>query len=547
MNRFINILKVLSKTGTSIFDSDDNRGKKVLLIIIFGMMMLPIITSYGRLIGHIYDLLESSNMEKYILDIGFLLLSIIAFVFGTFYIIKSFYFSNDLNYYLFLPIKSHELLLGKFIIVLLNQYLIQGFFFLPMVIVYGTKASKGLIYYMYSLIVFVLFPIVPLVLASIISMVIMRFSKFSKHKDLFKLLSGIMSVVIVILINVIMRRYLDFNTDSEDINTIIDTMRHSQNNKVLSIFFQAKPASNALSNSGGLQGILEIVLFLLSTVIGVFIYLIIGKKLYLKGARGLNESGKKNKKIKVRFSKRSKVIAYVIYEIKTIVRTPTFAISYFITGNIWLVYIIIYPIISDMGLREIGQFINNTSGYYTILISIGITMLSFISNPIFYTPVSRNGRNFIINKFIPISYKEQIKGKIIVSVIVGGISLIVYIVLMIILKVKASFILLYILSVAPLLTYISISGLMIDMDSPKLNWESENEIIKNNFNGLMLFLINVGIFIAIFIIVKVLASFFSLASVIMVLTIYTIYLPINIMKLKKLKNTGVNKYKNLVK
>ena len=120
-------------------------------------------------------------------------------------ILTVFYYSNDIEMLLPLPLKPAQIISAKFLTVLITQYVMSSFILLPIFITYGLKSGAFITYYIYMIFIYLLFPIVPLVLASLLMTVIMRYTNIAKNKDRGNIFIGIVSILFIVGINVFLQ------------------------------------------------------------------------------------------------------------------------------------------------------------------------------------------------------------------------------------------------------------------------------------------------------------------------------------------------------
>jgi ABC-2 type transport system permease protein len=114
-----------------------------------------------------------------------------------------------------------------------------------------------------------------------------------------------------------------------------------------------------------------------------------------------------------------------------------------------------------------------------MMASILITAVNSIAS----SSISREGNSFQYMKVIPLSYKTQIKIKIISSIIVSYIALfLTIIVLSIIYKFGFVNTLLYLLLSFISVVFISTLGVFLDTVNPKLVWDDEINALRGNHN-----------------------------------------------------------------
>ena len=167
-----------------------------LMLFTVSMISLPITFMIGGAYSSFHSMGQEGSLLLLILSLG----SGISFFFGIYTIMNVFYFSEDIEVILPLPFKSSEIVFGKFIAVLINMYIYAGMLVLPL-IAYGVASGASLMYYLYGIIALFVTPILPMIYASLICMVLMRFTNLSKHKDTFRMVSGCLSLILIVVFN----------------------------------------------------------------------------------------------------------------------------------------------------------------------------------------------------------------------------------------------------------------------------------------------------------------------------------------------------------
>jgi ABC-2 type transport system permease protein len=101
MSRFWALLKVLLISNLGITSLKAQAGsdrkaffKRLGLIALFVVAFAPTIWLYVRLLRQGYDLLAPLGQQGAILTLGLVLMSVMIFFFGIFYVINYFYFAN---------------------------------------------------------------------------------------------------------------------------------------------------------------------------------------------------------------------------------------------------------------------------------------------------------------------------------------------------------------------------------------------------------------------------------------------------------------------
>ena len=514
MSKFIALARILLKTGTK--SSSNKKNKKQIKGALLGLLLIiaftPMAVGFGKFLSEAYDGLHAIGQEAVILGFGLSVVSIVIFFFGIFYAMGIFYFSMDVENLLPLPFKPWHIMGAKFTVVLIYEYLTEIIFFAPTLISYGIKSSGGILYYIYGVIIFLLLPIVPLVIASIINMIIMRFTNIAKNKDRFRLLGGIIAMCFGVGINIYIQRFSQNASQST-----ITEMFSKGNNSLLSfatkIFPSTKIAVNSLINTTNIQGFINLILFIMIAVIALIIFIILGESLYFKGVMGVSETTSKRKTLSnleliKSTSQNSSLKIYILKELKLLFRTPIYFMNCVLMNFLWPIFFMI-PVFTQKGggsqLKTITKFLQDGRSAGIVLAAFFAFMVfASSSNGISTTAISREGKNLYVLKYIPMKYKQQLMAKVLSAVVLGIAGMIMVSILGIILfKISLGLLLLMLIVgiVGILLT--SFIGIFIDLNFPKLQWNTEQEAVKRNFNVMISIIICLALGgLTVFIIIK---------------------------------------------
>jgi len=514
MSKFITLTRVLLKTGTQSSSNKKNKNgiKGILLGLLLILAFTPMAIGFGKFLSVAYDGLHAVGQEAVILGFGLSVVSVVIFFFGIFYAMSIFYFSMDVENLLPLPLKPWHIMGAKFTVVLIYEYLTEIIFFAPTLIAFGIKSSGGVLYYSYGVVIFLLLPIVPLVMASVINMIIMRFTNIAKNKDRFRLFGGIIAMCFGVGINIYIQRF------SQDVSqSAITEMFAKGNNSLLSlatkIFPSTNIAVNSLINTASTQGFINLILFIAITIVALIIFTILGDALYFKGVMGVSETSSKRKilssyELTKNTIQRSSLKIYILKELKLLFRTPIYFMNCVLMNFLWPIFLLI-PIFAQKGGRS---QLNIITGFLQDSKSTGLVLGAFFafmvfascSNAISTTAISREGKNLYILKYIPMKYKQQLMAKVLSSVVLGIAGMIVVSILGItLLKLTLDLVLLMLIvgSVGILLT--SFIGIFIDLNFPKLQWDTEQEAVKRNFNVMISMIICIALGgLTVFVIIK---------------------------------------------
>ncbi|MEW5902300.1 MAG: hypothetical protein AB1715_12620, partial [Acidobacteriota bacterium] len=153
----------------------------VVAIALIGL--LPALYIYFMLIRSLYKLLRPLGQEQAILTFGLLAGQFLILLFGLYYVVSAFYFSRDLEMLIPLPLKPFEVMLSKFIIILVNEYLTVLLLVVPVLAYFGIMAKAGPGYWVNALLIYFLLPVIPLAIVSLVVVAMMRLINLSRKKD----------------------------------------------------------------------------------------------------------------------------------------------------------------------------------------------------------------------------------------------------------------------------------------------------------------------------------------------------------------------------
>lgn len=468
-------------------------------VLILGLALLMGF-SMGTLVVQMYDALSVMEMQSLILRLLIPSAGIMVFMFGLFSVMNIFYFSRDVDNYLYLPVKAGEILSAKFLVSLIYEYFIILIFFLPMLTIYGVKDSAGILYFVYMILALLLIPVFPLVVASALAMVVMRFSNKFKNRDRFNMIAGILSLFMALGFNFGIQ-YLA-GTMSEGSNPMIGGLGDLPLFKVTGwVFPTSHYALEALISPK--SGILHILIMIGITAAALVAFYFLGNALYFKGVTGISESQANRKvltvsELKKGTSKRSVLFSYSLKELKLVYRTPVYFLNCILIS---LIYPLFFLIPMLVGSTEDGEDIKTVLAMAKdvdkgtlLMIILGAAFTLASLNIISSTAISREGKNFYVIKYIPVSYMQQIYAKILSSFYVEVIAVVIfYGLIFALIPVDPLFILgSFVLVVLASIT-INQLGILLDVLWPKLNWDMEQKAVKQNLNSMIHMFLGFGL------------------------------------------------------
>jgi ABC-2 type transport system permease protein len=468
------------------------------LVIAAGLA--PTLWLYTKIIIQGYDLLAPIQQQGAILSLCIVMVSTMIFFFGIFYVINFFYFAGDAQSLLALPLSGWQVLGARFSVVIAYEYLTQLPFLLPPLLIFGIKSGAPLTYWLYALIGFLLIPLLPLSLATIPTVVIMRFANLGRRKDLFKILGGLMVIAIAVGYQFLFQKSGINAMDPVFLQNLL-TDQNGLVNLISRIFPNTKYLGLALIAAHKAAGIINLSIFAALSLLAVALAWLVGDKLYFKGLVGSTETTVRRKTLTSSdYEKLGKgspaLLSYCMKEIRLLFRVPPYFMNCVLTNLLIPVFMIIPFLIQSRNEKEAvpwESLIAQPEGQKILMVVIvGAVIFLAGSNAITSTSLSREGKEFFISKYIPLSYKNQVLAKLLSGYmfgIIGAVLLLIGAIVLMPLDIRLIVMILAV-SLVALLPIIE-AGLLIDIFRPKLDWDNEQKAVKQNLNVLFSILFSI--------------------------------------------------------
>ncbi|NLY21040.1 MAG: hypothetical protein GXZ08_07150 [Tissierellia bacterium] len=492
MTNILSLLKIdylqLKNSISYKNSTDKNRYLKGLGIAFILLISLGPVYIMGALgIWSSYELMSIINHETLFLLVGVIMAQIVIFIFSIPTVLNKYYFMTDIEVLIPLPLKPFEILGSKFFSLYFRELLFSCGILLPFVLVHGVKNSLGLLYYIKGLFVIGIVPVVPLTISSILMMIFMRVTNLSKKKDLVRGFGLLLVLIISLMLTFGMQKFtnmaIENNISEAEVMNYIIVQMDGMSDNIGALFPLGMMAANFLFGSSSLINGLLLTGF---SILGFAIILLLSQKIYLNGfIEGKTKTKAKlsSKEVTLHTNIKKPYIAIFEKELKTLFRSPIYLFNSL--GSVVIMPIILlFTVTIDDGLVSMLNVYNIDRSF----IILGLCLISLFLNVgnIGSTSFSREGKNFWIQKLLPIHGIDQGIGRALAAIFISGIGCLIMIIVanfitsLSILDNIVIFILSLALTIPPTGLF-----LYIDISRPKLNWKSPEEAMKQNLNALI--------------------------------------------------------------
>lgn len=491
MRDFLIVTKALFKANYGM-DIKSKQGKKGLIVAaVLVVCLLPTFAMFYSMFqqgfsAHLIDLL--------IMEVGFAIICFLMLWTALFIFPSIFYFSNDLEHLLVLPISPRVIVASKFIIVYVSLLLVSVIGMVPMMVAYITAGNANVFSILFFIPQMFLIGAPTAFVASIFWMLVLRLLPFFKNKDRFNMLTGILSIGIAVAIGI---GSSQMGAHVDNPLFLMEMLQKQPEGflKIVNIFFNVPFAARSIIETS----IIDLLITLAITIGLGIVFILCADKLYLSAARD-SKASVSSKKRKVTYRNQGSVAwSYWKVEFLRLIRTPAYMANCVLSSLVIPIMFIVMAMVTP-GMDEVkAAFTENAIVLQDIvnlplvLIIAGATVGFFAGslNGISATAFSREGKNIDFLKYIPFDFTKQV-------LIKGSIGTLFSFLTCILMLLSVHMILPYpiwydlFFVIGSLLTTILVNAIAIFVDGihPKTDWEDETSAVKNNMNVVLEFLIS---------------------------------------------------------
>ena len=527
----------------------NDRRTRIILKFIVGLVVLFVFVPVAIFCGMMTYSLVSNLQFFHIQDLGVAMMlhtiCLFTLFFGFNVIFSEFYFSSDIEYVRPWPVKAWELVAAKFSVSYYVDNMMQIFMVVASLVGFFVAMRPGVMSYVASIVAVLTLPILPLCYCGIIAMVVMRFTKSINNKESVQRISALVLAGFILMF-VIMFRV--FAKNAYDAISFFITETNSPFVEYMNRIF---PTIHFISRAITYGTIGDLLIYILINVVAVAFMLFIAELVYFKGFDNLVVNVKNKQRS---FDELMKVSvqstpfkAYLRKEVLILFRTPSFFTNCILPNFIWPVFALIilkmqtYDV-SITALRIYNMNEPKIVGFFLIMGSVGFSLIMTALNSLASNAISREGKHFQFMKYIPIPYDTQWDIKIIVSCAFSFVGIWMYLLpFCIIIHTNFIYIIVSMFLSALSVTFVSYMGIYIDSIQPKLVWDDELSVLRENTNVALVMAIALGISIAIAFIGYSFFAFLKVRLLLVSLSLFVVLALLNLFVLWRTQKNAVRR------
>jgi ABC-2 type transport system permease protein len=462
--------------------------------------IFPTLYGYLRLIKELYGLLQPLGQEQVILTFSLLAGQFLILLFGLYYVVSAFYFSKDLEMLIPLPLKPFEVMLSKFTVILVNEYLSVLAIVAPVLVYFGILAESGLTYWTNAVVVFFFLPVIPLAVVSLLVVGMMRVVNLGRKKDALIIVGSLILIAAALSLQFFINRSPGSEPDPEAVARFFASP-DSLIKRVGAGFPPSVWATKALVGGFSSPGLLNLLIFV-GTSLAMFCgILVMAEKLFYRGLIGIGEiSGRRKVLSPTQMSRmvssgRRPVQAILRREWRIMNRTPVFLLNGVLTA---VLFPVIFIVMAKAGGGDdtfiLMRGFASAKPLSVILAAATFLIICGCLSGTSSSAFSREGGQFWMSKVIPVTPREQVVAKFLHSYVIALLGIGAgSVALLAVFRLKASTLLAALALALIGAVGLTAIGMIIDLARPLLKWTNPQKAIKQNLNVLLAVFADLGI------------------------------------------------------
>ena len=481
--KFLSLIKACFSQDMNMFKYSFSKKssflKKLLVPIILFLLVSFSIGTYSFMIA---SSLAPLNLTHVVLSMFIIGVTVLSFSEGIYKSQGILFDAKDDDLLFSLPIKKWQILLVRMLKLLVFQYIFNLMFLLPAFVSYIYFEHPGFVFYFVSILLTFLVPLLPITFSCIIGYMIKLMSLKFKAK---KLIQTIFSSIVFLGIF-----FFSFFADGFISNIISNAS--TINDVLIKIYYPVGLYVKLIFDFN----LLDLVKLLLFNIISFAVFMFCASKLYFKVVFKSKDNvvvSTKNGKENVVVNK--PIVSLIKKEIRRYFSSPIYIFnsSFGLLLGVTLSFFVLFKGFDAVKeLLPLVKFMNIPLAAFIFFFILFIGCVTHISA----SSISLEGKTINITKSLPISFDKIVKSKILTCFILELPFLILISLIFIIrLKFDLSYGFLIILLCFAVTFLVSCMGLIVNLKYPKMDAQSDTEVVKQSMSVFISTILGFGIFI----------------------------------------------------
>jgi ABC-2 type transport system permease protein len=394
--------------------------------------------------------------------------------------------AKDAEAYASMPLRPGAVFAAKFAMVYLTELAFAAVLLIPATILYAVLFGAGDIWLFLRLIPLVLLaPTIPLGAASLVALPLSRLSVLFRRREAVAFVSGLLLIAAALGGNVFLN-----TTVAAGVENPMELLNNTQG--LLEVATQAFPPARWLANAllmAGETPALDFALLALLSAALLLAALVLANRMYLRAVVALGETPKKAAKRREGDARQSPVrTALFLRELRSLTRSSVYALNALSGVFIFPIMLFVLPMLrGDRGsMEQLVAGIQQANLRESTMVLLAAALLSFVGgiNPAATTLISRQGRSLSVLRSLPVDLSLLVRSGHLLAMCLSGAAMLLSAAALAYLNLFPLYTVLLGLCVALSANWGATALSMLpDIQNPKLDWGTEAEAIKQNFNS----------------------------------------------------------------
>lgn len=465
---------------------------------VLGLFLIAVLGLYEVififLLRDIYPLLAMAGQQSSMLTLGISAAQIMILIFGMFYLISAFFFAKGTSQLMAMPMNPVTVLMGKFTVVLVNEYVTQLAILGPIFGVYGALSKAGAGYWAMCALVFILAPLLPLAISSLLATLLAGIIARGRNRTSM----NILGVIIFLGLYFAFQYFVLFKMPQEGAS-IVSYLADANYQLAKSASRNFPPSlwgTYAIAEGFSAAGLKNLALFAASSLAGVLGIALLGSRFYYSVVMSGGETSTRAKKAPNgsyldKLVQKGASEAIAAKDHKVVMRTSAYLMNCCTLPLIWPGLIFFYSLFgknvaSSSPEDQLIQIIVTLNQPWIKTVAWILLTQFTASSMIASTSFSREGQSLATTKVLPIGGKQVILAKIRYALIFQLVSTVpMTVLLQYLFKLPLVYAATgYVVGQTAGLWSI-FGGLLIDLAKPYLNWTDPTRAVKQNLNAVI--------------------------------------------------------------
>lgn len=462
----------------------------LVLLILVGMA--PAFWVYFRLLGEVHTAFVQLNQIPGYFMFAFLIAHVFLLFMGIPAFLGRFYGNRDNPILLPMPIPPGDILISRFIPVLLMQLATALVFLLPAIIIHAARVPMTVAQWVVAFGGIIATVIFPTVISAVVVLVIMRYTNFGRHSDKWKTIGILFMLVLLIGVQAASQQFAQLGQNE---NVLLELLTDNQSliRNTATVFVPARWTGLGMA-AEGLTSWMYAGLNLIIAFLSAWFMQWMGTRVYLHSLLTGTEMAKEKKKAgssRLKLKQRHPILTVLLTEWRILLRTPAFAVNVLstplIVSVVWLMPLFLNRQLMEQlgavrGLMETLPASLFVLGAILIGAMLGVFLSLFVETA---TSFSREGQAFWLRRVLPIRPAHEVLGRSTLNVLLTmATTLALLLVTFALIRYPWWVIPIVLLSAGFFSIPLTLAGLLIDSKRPKMDWEDPNQAVKQNLNSL---------------------------------------------------------------